>query len=389
MTTTGRNPPKLGVLAINPIQYHTPLFQRLARRGNVALDVLFLTDQGYRPVVDPGFGRAVSWDIDLLSGYAHRFLASLDRPAGAGRRVLRLARWIRSQDVMIINGYDRAPMLLAMALCRSHRIPYLLRGQAHPVGQATGMRRRLRNVGTRLVVSASSGGLSMGHLNEQFYRRKGARLIYFAPNSVDSERFAAPPATTRAELLARLGLSDDRPVIMFCGKLIPRKRPLDLAAAVGRLPGPVTTLFVGDGPLAGRVRAELPPGCGAVTDFVNQAELPSYYHAADVLVLPSEVEPWGLVVNEAMAAGVLPVVSDRVGCGPDLVQGLGEVYPCGDVAGLAAALERALRLARDPATRDRVRRHAARYGIDRTVTGFEAAALAVSNGHRSPGGRSQ
>ena len=70
---------------------------------------------------------------------------------------------------------------------------------------------------------------------------------------------------------------------------------------------------------------------GIVTGFVNQADLPSYYHAADVLVLPSESEPWGLVVNEAMAAGALPVLSDRVGATPDLVSGLGEIYPCGDI----------------------------------------------------------
>jgi glycosyltransferase involved in cell wall biosynthesis len=80
----------------------------------------------------------------------------------------------------------------------------------------------------------------------------------------------------------------------------------------------VNTVFVGDGVLAERVRSSLVPGEGAVTGFVNQSELPGYYHAADIIVLPSETENWGLVVNEAMAAGVLPVVSDRVGAAPDL-----------------------------------------------------------------------
>jgi len=67
---------------------------------------------------------------------------------------------------------------------------------------------------------------------------------------------------------------------------------------------------VGDGALAGQVRAALPPGRGAVTGFVNQADLPPYYHAADILVLPSSHEPWGLVVNEAMNRGLAVIATD-------------------------------------------------------------------------------
>jgi glycosyltransferase involved in cell wall biosynthesis len=108
-------------------------------------------------------------------------------------------------------------------------------------------------------------------------------------------------------------------------------------------------------------------------------ELPAYYHAADILVMPSEFEPWGLVVNEAMAAGVLPVVSDRVGCGPDLVQGIGEIYPCGDVGALATALSRAIRRCADPQLRVRLRNRVACYSITATAEGFERAARAVTS----------
>jgi glycosyltransferase involved in cell wall biosynthesis len=149
------------------------------------------------------------------------------------------------------------------------------------------------------------------------------------------------------------------------------------------LPQKVTTLFVGDGSLAEQVRASLSPRSGAVTGFVNQLELPAYYHAADILVLPSESETWGLVINEAMAAGVLPVVSDRVGAAPDLAEGMGEIYSCGDVADLAQALSRALERVADPAIRRLVRKHVARYSLDRTAEGFEEAALAVSAKRRA------
>jgi glycosyltransferase involved in cell wall biosynthesis len=218
----------------------------------------------------------------------------------------------------------------------------------------------------------------MGRLNDEFYRQQHAQRVIFAPNSVDNERFAGRPHIGRSDLLARWGLKDNAPVIMFCGKLIPRKRPMDLIEALRILSHEYVVLFVGDGVLAQRVRAAIEPGQGAVTGFINQAELPSYYHAADILVLPSEVETWGLVINEGMAAGTLPVVSDRVGAAPDLVDGIGQVYPCGDIASLAAALDRAFKELKDPGLRHAVQRHAARYSMDHTAAGFEEAVLALS-----------
>jgi glycosyltransferase involved in cell wall biosynthesis len=369
--------PRLGILDFNPIQYRTPLYQRLTDRGHVELDVLFLSDHGYRAAVDPGFGVSVAWDIDLLSGYAHHFLTTGESPTSIPRRIKILTRWIHCQDVVIIHGYNKFWMLLAMAICRSRRTPYILRGESHAESRSTGIRRQLRHLVARAVVSASAGGLAIGQLNEQFYRQYGARRITFAPYSVDDRRFADAPQIARSELLARWDLDDSQKVVMFCGKLIPRKRPLDLAAAAELLPREVTTLFVGEGILADQVREALIPARGTVTGFVNQSELPAYFHAADILVLPSEAEPWGVVVNEAMAAGALPVVSDRVGSGPDLVRGIGEIYPCGDVAGLAAALCRALVKIEDPGCRDQVRRHVSRYSLDSTAAGFEEATLAV------------
>jgi glycosyltransferase involved in cell wall biosynthesis len=277
-------------------------------------------------------------------------------------------------------------MLLAITICRSRRIPYLLRGDSAPHGQSSGWRRHLRNLIARNVVSASAGGLAIGQLNDAFYRNCGAPYIYFAPYSVDDQRFAREPTVSKADLLAHWGISSTKPVIMFCGKLYPGKRPLDLVQAVRLLEDEVTTIFVGDGVEAERIRKLLAPGTGVSTGFVNQAELPSYYHAADILVLPSQAEKWGLVVNEAMAAGAVPVVSDRVGAGPDLVAGVGEIYPCGDIPSLAAALSRALSTCKDPGTRGRIREHASRYSLARTADGFETAALAACGrrqNHRS------
>lgn len=366
-------PPKLGIIGYGPIQYHTPLYQLIASRGNVELDVFFLSDKGFTSTLDPGFGLAVAWDIDLLSGYRNQFMTTVGTQSHLPDGIRALARWIPAHDAVIVNGYTSPWMLLAMVICKARKIPYFLRGSSHPQGSSAGFRRHLRRLATRLVVSGSAGGLAMGQLNEAFYRQNGARSITFAPNSVDDARFGCPPTVSRSDLLARWGLAGNHPVILFCGKLIPRKRPLDLVAAIELLPDELTTLFVGDGPLAEQVRFSLAPGTGVVTGFVNQSDLPMYYHAADILVLPSETEAWGLVVNEAMAAGTLPVVSDSVGCVPDLVRDVGEVFRCGDVSGLSTALDKALRRVGQPGIRDEVRQHAARYSLDRTAAGFEQA----------------
>ncbi len=368
--------PRFGVLDFHPIQYHTPLYQRLTNRAKVDLDVLFLSDEGYRPVMDEGFGLHVAWDIDLLSGYKHRFLAAQDMHTSVHSQIRMLKHWIRGHDVVVVHGHVNPWMLTAVAICRTHRIPYLLRGESHAQGQSAGLRRHLRNIVANSVVSNCAAGLAIGKLNDQFYRKYGAPKVIWAPYSVDDTRFAAEPRISRIELLERWNLDGQRKVIMFCGKLIHRKRPLDVAAAVRRLPREVNTIFVGEGELANDVRSSLCASSGVVTGFVNQLDLPAYLHAADILILPSEVETWGVVVNEAMASGTLPVVSDRVGSAPDLVTGVGEVYPHGNITALVAALSRALAKIDDPATLDNVRRRVAQYGLDQTADGFERAAFA-------------
>ncbi len=365
---------RLGVLDSHPIQYHSPVYRAIARRGVVDIDVMYLSDRGSRPALDPEFGVTFAWDVDLLSGFRHGFLGSGGPDRRGDRRFLALARWLRSHDAVVIHGYSDRRMLSAILLARVLRTPYLLRCDSWPEGTAKGVTRYARNALTRVVVSGCAAGLAVGQLNERFYRRFRAPEVVFAPFAVD-DSFGAAPKIGRAELLARWGLPAGNPVILYSGKLYPGKRPLDLAAAAIRLPEDVNVIFVGDGVLADEVRASLKPGSGVVTGFVNQSEMSSYYHAADIIVLPSEIEKFGIVVNEAMAAGALPVVSDRVGAGPDLVRGIGEIYPCGDVDRLAAALLAGLGQIADPAIRERVRATASRYSVSEAAIGFERAAL--------------
>src|SRR5260370_13197502 len=117
--------PRLGVLDFNPIQYHAPLYQRLAGRGKVELNVLFLQDRGYHPAVDPGFGVPVAWNIDLLSGYDHGFLTTAaPLTAQTIERARRLANCINSCAVVVIHGHSNPWMLLAAGLAVAQHVPY-------------------------------------------------------------------------------------------------------------------------------------------------------------------------------------------------------------------------------------------------------------------------
>ena len=363
---------RLGVLDFHPIQYRAPLYQRLASRGNVDFDVLFLSDHGYRAAIDPG--SACQWPGTSICCPA---IPRLPGPREQPGRARHLVRWIVSHDAVIVHGYVHPWMLFAMASVPLPADPVPAAGRIAParpgpLACAVTARRRCPHSRLRQRWRSRYRRTERGVLPPLWRPEDHLRAVLRGRRAV-----RVPAAVNRADdLLARWGLDESRPVIMFCGKLIPRKRPLDLPAAISLLPDKVTTLFVGDGAIVEQVRAIL-PGEGAVTGFVNQSELPSYYHAADIFVLPSEAEPWGLVVNEAMAAGALPVVSDRVGAAPDLVRGIGEVYPCGDVTALAGALSRALARVGEPGIRDQVRRHVARYSLDTTAAGFEEAVLTL------------
>lgn len=384
LPTAGQaGPPRLGVLASHPIQYQAPLYQELARRGRVDLEVAFLSHDGARPYLDPSFGVTLAWDIDLLSGYRSTLLG---RRALAGKAAwLRaLSRWLHHRDIVVLHGHSDPDVLLAAAACRLLGLPYLLRGESHAEPTASGWRGHLRHLVAGNMVRGAAGTLSIGQRNAAFYRRYADIPDYLAPYSVDNDRFLAMSQRARparAERLAALGLDEERPTVVFSGKLIEHKRPLDVIRAIGACEGRLNLLVLGDGPLMAEARAherELPVRC---LGFVNQAELPGWYSCGDVLALPSAREPWGLVVNEGMACGLVPVVSHAVGCAADLVEGVGEVFPVGDVPALAAALMRAAANAAE--RREQVSARLSRFTLATTASGYERAATALARPPRA------
>ncbi len=352
--------PRLAYLVSHPIQYQAPLLRRISTETNIDLTVFFCSDLSAQTYVDAGFGQAVQWDVPLLEGYRYEFL-----PAIGNRRRLSFFRPLNyglatrlesgKFDALWLHGWGYWSHLHAIHAARRLGIKVLMRGESGlHLDQPTGVRSSVKQALLRYLTMRVDGFLAIGTLNSEFYRKQGVQpeRIYQVPYAVDNAFFqarAAEASISRESLRQQLGLEAGRPVILYASKMTPRKRADDLLEAYRRLspngnvePRPYL-LFIGDGELrpalAARVR-ELGWHSVRFLGFKNQTELPTYYDLCDVFVLPSVQEPWGLVINEVMNAGKAVIVSDEVGCGPDLVKHgeNGHVFRAGDIDDLHRVL---------------------------------------------------
>jgi glycosyltransferase involved in cell wall biosynthesis len=378
----------------HPIQYQVPWFRALARVPDLDLTVLFamIPDARQQGI---GFSVPFEWDIPLLDGYRHRRLDNRARKPALGRffgcNTPEVGPALEGSDAVIIHGWGVLSAQQALWAARRRRIPCILRGEASSLRPWAPWRRLTYGAFLRSYAAF----LSIGRANRDFYAHSGVPpgRIFDAPYCVDNERFSAQADALeprRRVIRTGWGVREGSIAILFSGKLIEKKRPLDLvgAMAIARRQDPRLHLLVaGDGPLRvaceQRVRELDVPA--TFLGFMNQDRIAEAYVAADCLVLPSDYgETWGLVVNEAMACGRPAIVSDRVGCHLDLVLPgeTGAVFHFGEVDELASvivALTAVPAMLADLGTRARarVRRD---YSIETLVAGTLAALRFVTRG---------
>ena len=389
---------KIVIVATHPIQYQVPWFQRLAARDGIQLKVLFamLPTQEQQGV---GFNVAFAWDIPLLEGYEWEVLESgqstQDLTSFGGTNAPTIQRTLAANqpDVVIITGWHARPLLQALWACMRLGIPRMVRGEANAMRQRS-WKARLAH---RLLLSRFDAALTIGRSSREFYRQNGVPddRLFSTPYFVDNQRFARQAeaiAPERSRIRAEWDIPERAACYVYVGKLEEKKRILDLLAAlaIAREAAPhLHLLVVGTGVLmdeAKRLAGErnLPV---TFAGFLNQTAISRAYVAGDCLVLPSDYgETWGLVVNEAMASGLPAIVSDRVGCGPDLVEDgvTGATFPFGDIGALADRLVRYADRAALSAMGRHARERIAAYSVERAVDGTVAAARHVV---RSPGAK--
>jgi glycosyltransferase involved in cell wall biosynthesis len=335
---------KIAVIATHPIQYHVPWFIALSEIPGCTVKVYFACQPDDRRQ-GVGFDQPFSWDIPMYDGYDWQVLDNRRKDPGVAgffsSSVRNLADILRCDrpEVLILTGWQGLPLLQALWSAVRLGIPRVVRGES------SGLKPRnlAVNIIHRLLLSQYDAFLVIGESNNDFYARCGIpdSKLFSCPYFVENRRIRHQARLHRHErmnLRSKWGIPPDSICYLYVGKLTHTKRVLDQLAALklAHLHNrKLHLLIVGTGELMGRARKyadehKLPV---SFAGFLNQTEVTSAYAAADCLILSSDYETWGLVVNEAMVCGLPAIVSDRVGCGPDLVRSgeTGEKFAFGSV----------------------------------------------------------
>jgi glycosyltransferase involved in cell wall biosynthesis len=378
----------LAIVSTHPIQYHAPWFRGLAAHPRLDVHVYFCHKSTPQEQARAGFDVEFDWDVDLLAGYPHSFLKNIASPAGHGRfagfDTPEIGKIFREQkyDAVLVNGWNYKSAWQAIWAAWKSGVKVLVRGDSHLHFDRSWPVRVTKRLMYRRFVPRLDACLAPGAWSREYFEYYGARpeRIFFVPHVVDvdfieSESRRLAPA--RSELRRQWKLADDSFVFLFVGKFTETKRPLDFVNAIyeaAKRGKHVQGLMVGDGPLRSTcedfVRSHNIPVSFA--GFLNQSQIVRAYVCGDGLALPSVGETWGMVVNEAMACGRPSVISDRVGCGPDLVlpQETGLIFPHGNVMALSSAM---IKMAANPLQTAEMGRNAhnrlARYSLKAAVDG--------------------
>ena len=386
---------RLAILATHPVQYQCPLWARVAQTGGLAVKVFFGSDFSVRGYRDSGFASDVSWGSAILNGFDHAFTGQADwHPLffRATRTLYSELAAFQPTDVLL-NAYLPFFYWQGLRWARTHNVRMHFRGDTTDVDRdRRPLMRLIRNTMLRSFYSRVDSFCAVGRHSRTHYLSRGidSHRIVDSPLCVDTDGFEQlyrQQRPHRHALRSSWNFAEEDFVLVFSGKLIPKKDPVAVIDAVASLPSVggrvVKLLLAGDGPLRDVCETKARETCaGRVTflGFTRQEDLANVYTAGDALVLPSvRSETWGLVVNEALQFGLPCVVSDRVGCIDDLVVSgeTGESFHHGNVEALRAAI---LRLAgwlngRRDEVAARCRGVVSHYSLDAAAAGIVTAVL--------------
>jgi glycosyltransferase involved in cell wall biosynthesis len=345
-------------LATHPVQYMTPIFRRMAKHPSLDFQVAYCTLRGAEASHDPEFDANIQWDVPLLDGYSWTHIPN----RGSGMESFfglfnpGLLKFIRSGNydaVLCFIGYVRATFWIACIASKFSKAAFIFGADATSLSPRDGRNwkipikkffwPRLFHLADQVIVPSSDG--------RDFMRSLGIprEHVSLTGDCVDNDWWIAQSKLVdRAAVRASWGVSSNDTVIVFSAKLQQWKRPLDLLRAFAKANLPKAfVFFAGTGPLLPQLESEA-ASLGVASrvrflGFVNQSQLPAVYTSADLLILPSEFEPFGLVVNEAMCCGCAVAASDRCGAARDLVAPVHPefVFRCGDIDGLAELMRKA------------------------------------------------
>lgn len=341
---------KLAIIATHPIQYYAPVFKLLAQR--VALKVFYTAGNQFLNKFDHGFKQDITWDIPLIEGYDHQFLTNTAIDPGShhykGIVNPKAIETIKNfePDAILIYGWSYQSHIKIMRHFKG-RVPVYFRGDSTLIDQRSGLKNLLRKLFLKWVYQHIGTAFYVGSANHAYFKKYGLKdkQLVFAPHAIDNTRFAIDRKDKADQLREKLNIDKEDILILFAGKLEPKKDPELLLDSFIQISTPhIHLLFVGNGVLEQQLKQIVESGQMSNVHFMgfqNQTQMPVVYQACDLFCLPSKGpgETWGLAVNEAMAAGKAVLVSDKVGCSVDLVtKDTGVIFKSRDLADLSQKL---------------------------------------------------
>jgi glycosyltransferase involved in cell wall biosynthesis len=324
---------KLAIITTHPIQYYAPVFQAIAKE-HPDFKVFYTWGEDSVKKFDPDFRKTIEWDIPLLEGYDYQFLKNTSSNPGTSHfrgivnpdAIQEIDRF--KPDFILVYGWAwHSHLKIIRHYARKKKVWF--RGDSTLLDATKGSKKIIRTFFLRWIYRHIDLAFYVGTQNKKYFQRFGLKehQLKFAPHSIDNNRFSMDKKDEAARIREQIGIPATGIVLLFAGKLEPKKDPFTLLEAFEHLASEnVFLLFAGNGvleeELKARARRSVKKKAIFFLGFQNQSTMPALYQACQIFCLPSvgPGETWGLAVNEAMAARRPVVVSDKVGCAVDLVK---------------------------------------------------------------------
>lgn len=325
-------PVKIAVITSHPIQYNAPLFALLAEQHEIELMVFYTWgEEGAKSKFDPDFNKQIEWDLPLLNGYNYRFCKNVSKKPGShhfnGIITPDLVQQIKefNPDVIWVWGWAFYSHLKVMRSFKG-KIPIWFRGDSIIGTKNSGLKSYLRKKVLRWIYKYIDKAFYVGKQNKNYYLNYGlneSQLIK-ANHAIDNQRFSEISLNDKLaleKLKQQLDIKSNDYVILYAGKLEPRKNPKFLSLLAKSLDEELCKIIiVGNGPEEMELKSNIVQLKNVkFLDFQNQTQMPIIYRLANLYILPSISETWGLGMNEALACGVPVAASVHCGGAIDLI----------------------------------------------------------------------
>jgi len=363
--------PKVAIIAPTPFHYHAPFYKKLAENKDIDLMVYYCSDETVlgAEVKKMYLSKGImAKKEEILNGYKHKFLKNyslrpsfMNWPFGLVNfgiiNELRRAKY----DVIIIQSWNNFTWWLVSLFCLFYKIPVVFMTDSNVLNEKMKSRVKLnfkKFILGQFLFKNASGFLTSGTNNEEFYKFYGVpeKKIVRMPFSWGYESFldeSEKISSTKNEAREKMNIKNDDFVILYVGRFSEEKSPMLLLEAYHQIENPRKKLFfVGDGPLRKELEKYITDNDVKRVEFFGfqpKESLFNFYNVADILIMPSKRETWGIVVNEAMCFGLPIIASDRIGVAIDLVKNgvNGFVFEAENNKKLADSIELAMGLPKE------------------------------------------